>query len=231
MKRIIRTRVFETNSSATHSLTLGTLALEQEHPNYKFSVISLKPQHFGYGDIVAPMPDTNHFPEMNEICGDCEHLLHEERYNSSWYKCQNPVYGKYEYDSLCQRYKDSRQKIVDRLAKEQTPDTRACALLTCIVCVCDKPAELIHKYFNNLFSICKEVDYRGIKMERTKNTIEFWENAIFHGNWADYDSRCWMETHQDIPNKKLIVNIATNATKLKRYLFGAGAYAGGDRAG
>ena len=176
MKQIIRRGVFETNSSSTHSLTLGILTPEQKKKDYKFSgIISLKPQHFGYGDIVAPMPNTNHFPDMDEICGDCEYLRSEnaDYGNYTEYECDNPAIERYCHCDQCQRYQDSQEKIMDDLVKAQTPDTRACALFACIVCATDNSAELLNKYFENLFTICEEVHYRDVKMESQKNTVEY----------------------------------------------------------
>jgi len=234
MKQIIRRGVFETNSSSTHSLTLGILTPEQKKKDYKFSgIISLKPQHFGYGDIVAPMPDTNHFPDMDEICGDCEYLRSENTDYGDYteYECGNPAIERYCHYDQCQRYKDSQQKIMDDLIEKQTPDTRACALFACIVCTAGKPAELLYNYFNTLFAICEEVYYRNAKMEPQTNTVDYWKGAIYHGNLGDYNSSCWMEEHGEFPDGFLTLLLATDALKLKEYLFGVGAYAGGDRCG
>ena len=235
--KIIRCGVFETNSSSTHSLTLGVLSAEQERDEYQFETISLEPQHFGYDDIVAPMTFTNNFPAMNEICGECEHV-----YKGKWcYECRNPEYGEWygEGDNKwwvddphkCKTYTENQNKIAERLANAQSPDERASALLTSIVCLCGRSPELVHKYFENLFSVCKTVCYRGEILNRKDNTLEFWDAAIFHGQWGEYSSRCWMETGDTSLDRGRVTEIATDVTKLKQYLFGAGAYAGGDRDG
>ena len=90
-KRTIRYGVWETNSSSSHSLTLGTLQPEQEDIDFKFESISIKPMHFGYNyygnGIVAPFQDSNNFPGLDKLCAGCEFL--ESKTNP---RCQRAVY-------------------------------------------------------------------------------------------------------------------------------------------
>ena len=230
MRTIIRQSVFETNSSSTHSLTLGQLTSEQEQPDYQAESIFVKPQHFGYGDIVAPNINTNNFPKMNELCGDCPHLKEKKEYGYWEYRCDNPAHeSRWSYGEECQRYQDAQQVELDKLIEAQSPDTRASALFTCIVCRGSEKPELLRSYFDSLRVICKKVYYRDDPFSYANNTGEYWKQAIYHANLGKYESPCWMEEHGDLYDD--FESIATDTTKLKQYLFGKGAYASGDRCG
>jgi len=258
-KRTIRIGVFETNSSSTHSLTLGQLTRVQKNDDYQFETISVRPRPLAYrnesGDgIIAPLDHTNHFPGLAELCKKCEFLETKKQKHcqylhinddGSWeyrdyyeHSCTNPAYfvkiegynrkwSKY-YD-MCDKYKRAQIRAANRLVKEQNPDTRACALFTCIGCRSNDPEVCIKMYFDNLFKICKEVRYYDAPFNQVDNTVEFWKKVREEQNWGDYDSPCWMEEHGDLADD--VVEIATDVTKLKQYLFGKGAYVGADRAG
>ena len=233
-KKVIRQSVWETNSSSTHSLTLGELSPEQEDNSFKFDTISIKPMHFGnnYNDngIVAPSANSNHFPDLDVLCKGCKYLHTDD---SIQYRCQNPKYERsWKYIKQCTKYQKAVKAKEEQLIKKQAPNIRACALLACLVCKGKNPPKLITKYFDNLFICCKKVLFEGKEFRQENNTIQFWKNIIRSRNWGDIESQIWMEKHGSLTcRQESLTKIVSDIVKLKQYLFGVGAYASGDRFG
>lgn len=236
--RQVRQSVFETNSSSTHSLTIGELAEEEIEISYKFPSISLRPVHFGYDDIIAPSDFSNNFPDMKEMCNGCEYLKCG-RWDDA--NCTNPEYRKMitngshkwwnsNFENKCQQYIKAKENAMEEIAANQSPNDRASALLPCIVHYCTNPAETIKAYFDKLFDICEKVYYEGKEFYKEQNVKSYWNEAIGTG-WGDYDSRCWMETHESSLETKDVNRVLNSIESVKAYLFGKGSYAMGDRNG
>ena len=239
----IRYGVFETNSSSTHSLTIGKLNKEQIATEYKFPSISLRPVHFGYDDIIAPSDFSNAFPDMIELCDGCEHLKCEKPKYSSYYEteCMNPDFGQMvengnikwwrsDYEEKCQQYIDTKSNAMKEIIDNQSPDDRASAMLPCIVHYCSNPAETIKKYFDKLFDICEKIYYQGKEFLKEENVESYWSGAIESG-WGNYNSCCWMETHDSSLETEDVTCVLDSVESVKTYLFGSGSYAMGDRNG
>lgn len=233
----IRSGVFETNSSSTHSLVIGKLTEDQVKIDYKFPSISLRPVHFGYNDIVAPSVYSNNFPSLRELCKGCEYLKCENN-NCGDGECTNPDYmtlskNKWwlgDYDEKCQRYINAKADMMEKIIKNQSPDDRASVLLPCIVHYCSSSAETIKNYFDKLFDICDKVYYQNKEFTKEQNVRLYWEGAVDSG-WGTLDSSCWMETHDSLLESKDVYRVLDSIESLKAYLFGEGSYAMGDRAG
>ena len=239
--RKIRKSIFETNSSSTHSLTIGSLDKDKLSNDYEFESIKIYPQAFGYDDIVAPFIGSNHFPCIgNDICFDCKWAKVNNYRSGEIYDCTNPDCEiKFDNDfsyydrNKCEIYNNAQKEEMDNIINDQSPNVRASALFACIVCMNNKSivSEQLCKYFDNLFKICNIVYFDGHVILPNENREGYWKTNIRRNNWGDYESNCWMELHDTSLEYKDVENIISDDKILKTFLFGKGSYAAGDRCG
>ena len=239
MKKI-RYGIFETNSSSTHSLTMGTLEDKYLSKDYVFDEINVYPSIFGYDDIVAPFINSNNFPIISEkVCKDCEYSSYSDCRWGERFDCKNPKYKEnYSNDfewydrQKCEKYINAQNEEMKNLMNVQTPQIRASVLFTCIICMNPlKASKDLCTYFDNLFKICRLVKYKGIVILSNENKEGFWKTEIRRNALGDYDSECWMELHDTKLEYTTVKNIFKDEQKLKIFLFGEGSYAAGDRCG